>query len=70
MQAINTSFRSNGKMTLGMPVKCASRDLVEEIMKALKSVEGYGSIEIYIQDRSVTQITVRNIKKTRHTLTE
>lgn len=41
-----------------------SQKLIEEIKKALKSVPSYGSIEIYVQNGAVTQITVRNIKKT------
>ncbi|HWA51865.1 MAG TPA: DUF2292 domain-containing protein [Patescibacteria group bacterium] len=41
-----------------------SKDLIEEIKEALKSVPDYGSIEIYVQKGEVTQITVRNIKKT------
>ncbi len=44
--------------------KRISETLVFEIKKALKSVETYGSVEIYVQDEVVTQITVRNIKKT------
>ncbi len=39
------------------------KDLIEEIESALDSVD-FGSIEIYVQDKTVTQITVRNIKKT------
>ena len=38
--------------------------MVTEIKGALQSVKNYGSIEIYIQNGVVTQITVRNIKKT------
>jgi len=38
--------------------------LVGEILAAIKLVRSYGSIEIYIQNNMVTQITVRNIKKT------
>lgn len=38
-------------------------DLISEIKNALQSVR-YGSVEIFIQDNTVTQITVRNIKKT------
>ncbi len=38
-------------------------DLLSEIKNALKSVR-YGSVEIFVQDNTVTQITVRNIKKT------
>lgn len=41
-----------------------SETLMIEIRSALKSVKSYGSIEIYVQDGIVTQITVRNIKKT------
>lgn len=41
--------------------------LVSEIKKAIKSVNNYGSVEIYIQNSTVTQITVRNIKKTKGT---
>lgn len=35
-----------------------------EIKKALQSVSTYGSVEIYVQKGIVSQITVRNIKKT------
>lgn len=44
-----------------------SETLVDEIRQALKHVSPYGSVEIYVQDSVVTQITVRNIKKTTHT---
>ena len=44
--------------------KKVSKTLIVEIKKALKGVEAYGSVEVYIQDGVVTQITVRNIKKT------
>ncbi len=44
-----------------------SKTLVKEIVTALKSVKSFGSVEIYIQNGSVTQITVRNIKKTKAT---
>lgn len=40
-----------------------SKALMNEIKTALKEVT-YGSVEIYLQDSVVTQITVRNIKKT------
>ena len=42
-----------------------SQALVDEVVHALKTVNTYGSIEIYVQNSVVTQITVRNIKKTR-----
>ena len=37
--------------------------LTEELTKALSSIS-YGSIELIVQDSVVTQITIRNIKKT------
>lgn len=43
--------------------KKVSQDLVDEIKNALHSVD-YGSIEIIITNRVVTQITKRNIQKT------
>lgn len=45
-------------------IKKISEKLVSEIKSALKSVKSFGSVEIYIQNGVVTQITVRNIKKT------
>jgi hypothetical protein len=47
-------------------VKKISKGLVNEVKIALKSVKMYGSVEIYIQNGVVTQITVRQIKKTNH----
>ncbi len=41
-----------------------SLKLIEEIKESLKNVRQYGSVEIYVQKGIVTQITVRNIKKT------
>lgn len=41
--------------------------LLDEIKRALHRV-AFGSIEIFVQDNIVTQITVRNIKKTRYKL--
>ncbi len=43
--------------------KKISQSLLDEIKEALKSVD-YGSIEIYVQNGNVTQISVRNIRKT------
>lgn len=45
-------------------VKRISEALLLDIKKSLKGVKGYGSVEIFIQNGMVTQITVRNIKKT------
>jgi len=39
-----------------------------EIRSALNSVKAFGSVEVYIQKGVVTQITVRNIKKTQSNL--
>jgi hypothetical protein len=43
--------------------KRISSQLLEEIKGALQSVN-FGSIEIFISDSNVTQITTRTIKKT------
>jgi len=45
-------------------VRKISPTLVIEVKKALKSISSHGSVEIYVQSGVVTQITVRNIKKT------
>ena len=45
-------------------MQAISSSLVEEIVQALRTVGPYGSIEIYIQNSVVTQITLRNIRKT------
>lgn len=44
--------------------KNASSELIEEINSTLKSIM-WGSVEIIVQDNEVTQITVKNIKKTK-----
>lgn len=51
-------------MSIDYSTQNISERLVVEIKSALQSVKNYGSIEIYIQNGVVTQITVRNIKKT------
>lgn len=43
--------------------------LMEEIKKVLKTVS-YGSVEIYVQDSKVTQMTVRKIVKTKYNIHE
>ena len=42
--------------------KSVSSDLLEEIKNALMNIK-WGSIEIFVQDSLVVQITERNIKK-------
>ncbi len=37
--------------------------LIKEIQDALEDID-YGSVEVYVQNKKITQITVRNIKKT------
>ena len=38
--------------------------VIAEITKAITNIQGWGSVEIFIQNNKVTQITERNIKKT------
>ena len=40
------------------------KSLLKELEKALEKIDGYGSVELYIQENKVTQITARNIAKT------
>lgn len=42
--------------------------LIDEIVQALRELGGWGSVEIYVQNGKVTQITKRAIKKTTHKL--
>ncbi len=44
--------------------KKINETLVLEIVDALKNIRGWGSVEIFVQDYKVVQITERNIKKT------
>lgn len=44
--------------------KHVSDKLLKEIAEALENIRGWGSVEIYVQDFKVVQITERNIKKT------
>jgi hypothetical protein len=55
---------------LNLPSSKLNKPLAQEIESALRLLGGYGSIEIYIQNSVVTQITVRNIKKTSVGLSE
>jgi len=58
-------------MVLDYSTKRISPTLVDEIKTALKSIQSFGSVEIYVQDSTVTQISVRTIKKTNgHTTTK
>lgn len=44
--------------------KSMSDRLLRDITLAVKSVQNYGSVELYVQDGVVTQITTRTIKRT------
>jgi len=43
--------------------KYISEKLKEELLESIQNVKGWGSVEIFIQDYNVTQITEKNIKK-------
>lgn len=47
-----------------------NKRLLKQIEEALGQVDGYGSVELYIQKNIVTQITSRTIKKTNNPITE
>lgn len=49
--------------------KNLSEKLMKDIKEELEKI-GYGSLEIYVQNNKVTQITVRNIKKTNIDMTD
>ena len=38
--------------------------LLEELKRQLESISDYGSLEIYVQDGQVTQISTKHIRKT------
>jgi len=46
--------------------KDIDNELMSEIVDALKNIRGWGSVEIFVQDFKVVQITERNIKKAIH----
>jgi hypothetical protein len=50
------------------PRKITNDSLWREISQALEELGGWGSLEIFVQDNTVTQINKRAIKKTRHQL--
>jgi len=43
--------------------KTISKKLKEVLLQSVQSVKGWGSVEIFIQDFKVTQITEKKIKK-------
>ncbi len=56
---MSTALSSKFKKT---PARHTGESL-EELRKALETVS-FGSVEIYVQDGVITQITIRHIKKT------
>ena len=40
-----------------------SEKVLEEITSSLQNIKGWGSIEIFVQNHKVTQITEKNISK-------
>lgn len=49
----------------GYSTKKINDKLVLEVVDAIKNIRGWGSVEIYVQDYEVVQITERNIRKTK-----
>ena len=45
-----------------------NNQLIDELIQALKELDGWGSVEVYVQGGKVTQITKRAIKKINHRL--
>lgn len=62
-QQVGSTNGSVRLQTTARTVKIPQR-LLTEIAKALAHIQGWGSVEIFIQDYKITQITERNIKKT------
>ena len=55
-------------VTNGHSTKKISDNLIVEITEALKNIRGWGSVQIFVQNHKVVQITEKNIKKTQHTI--
>lgn len=65
---IHKSYLVNRLITfMDYSTKKVNETLVLEIVEALKNIRGWGSVEIFVQDYKVVQITERNIKKTTNT---
>lgn len=56
------NIRTKSSIKVEYSTKEISKDLVLEIVSALKGIR-WGSLEIYIQNSQVVQITERKIKK-------
>lgn len=40
-----------------------SEKVLQEIINSLRNIKGWGSIEIFVQNHKITQITEKNISK-------
>ncbi len=69
-QILRLPLRGENILELDMRLRKNGRILAEEVIKALQSLDGWGSLEIFVQDHKVTQITRRAIRKTEHNLKE
>ena len=45
-----------------------NKKLINELIQALGELDGWGSVEIYVQNGKVTQITKRAIRKINHSI--
>lgn len=54
----------------GHSTRTINGELISEVSKALKNIRGWGSVEIFVQNNKVVQITERNITKTQHLMSE
>jgi hypothetical protein len=60
----NPKAMADHRHALLYSTKRLTQQCLKDIAMAIKSIDTHGSVEIYVQDATVTQITVRNIKKT------
>lgn len=67
-QPVGSIVSGNGHQQATDEVADRNKNLQTEILAAIADVGAFGSIEIYIQDHKITQITTRRIQKTKHTL--
>jgi hypothetical protein len=51
------------KMADNLSTKDISEKLQERVLNSIQNVKGWGSVEIFIQDYKITQITEKNIIK-------
>ena len=66
--ATNGNGNGNGHSKATNSIKESLNNVQRDVVEALLTVGSHGSVEIYIQDFCVTQITARAIKKTKHSI--